>query len=187
MYVASPDDSRLPWITNLVKKLSKINLNVIKIDKSNYPADYRESKVTLQKLKEMADSVPGYYCYIHTKATTNPGYNINMWRMSCDWATICEWEKNVGMLNEGYDAVGPNLRPDSHIGIYPHFSGNYWWSKHNHIRTLDFSYLTDIHNKYLEEFWIGSNHSAKLGSTYECGHVAPYLVESEIDSYITIA
>lgn len=182
--VVSPENSRFEWIEKITKKFEKIKLERIVIDRKNFPTDYREEKITLQKLKEMAEDAPGYYCYFHTKGSTNQGYNIEMWRKSCDWATICKWKESVKMLNEGYDAVGPNLRPDSHIGKHPHFSGTYWWTTHKHILTLDYSYLTDVKERLLGEFWIGSNHSAKLGSTYECGHVAPYLVESEIDSYI---
>jgi hypothetical protein len=182
--VATPDKSRYSWIEKITKKFDKIRLERIEIDRTKYPDSYRESKITLQRLKNMAEETPGYYCYFHTKGSTNKGYNIEMWRKSCDWATICDWEKSIQMLKNGYDAVGPNLRPDSHIGKHPHFSGTYWWTTHKHINTLDYSYLTDVREKLLEEFWIGSNHSAKLGSTYECGHIAPYLVESEIDSYI---
>jgi len=182
--VATPDDSRLQWLENIANKYDKISLKIIKINKENYPKDYRESKISLKMLKEMADETPGYYCYFHSKATSNPGYNIEMWRKSCDWATICEWKKNIKMLDDGYDAVGPNLRYDTFLGRYPHFSGNYWWTTHNHIRTLNLDYLNDVHNKYLEEFWIGSNQESKLGCTFECGHNEPYLAETSVDSYI---
>ena len=184
MCVATPDESRLSWVEKITRNFKKIHLEVIRIDRSQYPSNFRESKITLQKLKESADTEPGYYCYFHTKATTNPGYKISMWRKSNDWGTICAWKTAIQMLNDGYDAVGPNLRYATFLGYFPHFSGTYWWTTDDHIKSLNFEYLTNTDNVYSEEFWIGSNHQANLGSTFECGSDAPYLIETEIDSYI---
>jgi hypothetical protein len=185
LHVASPQDSRIQWIKDLVSNYEKITVTVIKINRNDYPADYRESKITLMNLKKMAEEIDGYYCYFHTKGTTNQGYLIDMWRNSCDYATIHQWKKCIEMLDAEYDAVGPNLRYDTFLGYFPHFSGTYWWTTSNHIKTLDYKYLTNVDNKYLEEFWIGSNHKAQLGSTYECGHNEPYLIAAELSSYIT--
>jgi hypothetical protein len=183
-HIASPEDSRVDWALGILKPYSKINPTVVKIDRSQYPADYRESKVTLLNLKNMAERVKGYYCYFHSKGVSNQGYLIDMWRNSNDYATIYRWKENIEMLDSGYDAVGPNLRYDTFLGYYPHFSGTYFWTTSKHIKTLDHSYLENVDNKYLEEFWIGSNHTAQLGSTFECGHNEPYLTEASIDSYI---
>jgi hypothetical protein len=185
LHVSTPDETRIPWLVNLVSKYNKIITTVIKIDKGNYPPDYRESKITLMNLKKMADQEDALFCYFHSKGVSNHGYLIDLWRISCDYATVWEWKKNVNMLNDGYDAVGPNLRYDTFLGRFPHFSGCYWWSKSEYLRTLDFSYLTDVTNKYLEEFWIGSNANGKLCSTFECGHNEPYLIETTLDKYIT--
>lgn len=183
-HIASPDESRISWALDLVKKFTKIKPTVVRIDRSQYPADYRESKITLLNLQKMAEEVDGCYCYIHSKGVSNQGYLIDMWRNSSDYATIYRWKENIEMLDNGYDAVGPNLRYETFLGYYPHFSGTYFWATSKHIKTLDHSYLENLDNKYLEEFWIGSNHSAKLGSTFECGHNEPYLVESSINQYI---
>lgn len=185
-HIASPEDSRINWVLNLVKDYAKINPTIIKIDRSQYPSDYRESKITLQNLKKMAETIDGYYCYFHSKGVSNNGYLIDMWRNSCDYATICEWGKNIKMLDDGFDAVGPNLRYDTFLGRFPHFSGCYWWTTSDYIKTLNYTYLLDVDNKYLEEFWIGSNAKGNLGTTFECGHNEPYLVESTIDKYINL-
>lgn len=187
IYTSAPSGmlDNIEWLKKITKPFDKITISILDVDKTNLPADYRESKITLQFLEKFANENPGYYCFLHTKGIYNQGYNMDMWRISCDWSTIVNWEKNINLLQSNiYDAVGPNLRYNTFIGYYPHFSGNYWWSTDDHIKTLNSDYLTDIHNKYLEEFWIGSNHSAKLGSIYECGHEAPYLITSEIDSFI---
>jgi hypothetical protein len=186
MRVASPSPDRTEWVFNLVKEYKKINIQEISVDRSAYPPDWREEKITMLQLKKMADEEPGYYCYIHTKGISNRNYFVELWRHSSDYATIYEWEKNIRMLDEGFDAVGPNLRFHTHMGYYPHFSGTYFWSTHNYIRTLKEDWLTEVNNRFLVEFWIGSNENCKLGSTYECGEDAPYLVESSIDKYIKI-
>jgi len=186
LHISSPDKQRIQWLLDIVKDYSKIDTTVIEINKLAYPADYRESKITLQNLKKMADLIDGYYCYFHTKGVSNQGYLIDMWRNSCDYATICNWKSNIELLDLEYDAVGPNLRYDTFLGNFPHFSGCYWWTTHTHIRNLNTDYLYDISNKYLEEFWIGTNPKAKLGSIFECGHNEPYLIESSINTYIKL-
>lgn len=180
MRISSPDESRIPWVLNLVKNYKKIRPKSIKIDKSKYPAGFRESKLSILEMAETADKEAGYYCYFHTKGVSNSGYLIDMWRQSCDYATVYEWRKNIKMLDEGYDAVGPNLRYKPRA----HFSGTYFWSTHKYMRSLKKDFLLDVQDIFLEEFWIGTGKGAKLGSTFESGHEAPYLVESSINTYI---
>jgi hypothetical protein len=186
LHIASPEQSRIQWLLDITKEYKKIVPTVLRIDRSHFPPDYRESKMTLHNLKKMADKVDGYYCYFHSKGVSNQGYIIDMWRNSCDYATICDWKKNIKMLDDGYDAVGPNLRYNTFLGYYPHFSGCYWWSTSKYIKTLKEDYLIDVKNKYLEEFWIGSGIKPLLGSTFECGHNEPYLIESSINKYIKV-
>ena len=184
IHISSPIESRIQWVEDLVQRFSKIKTHRIEIDKSQYPDDYREEKLTMLALKETADKETGFYCYIHTKGVSNGGYNIDLWRQSSDWATIVDWQKNIDMLKDDYDAVGPNLRYDTHLGRFPHFSGTYFWSHSSYIRSLSKEWLEDVNNRFLVEFWIGSNVLAKLGSTFECGSDAPYLVETTINKYI---
>ena len=91
------------------------------------------------------------------------------------------------MLDEGYDAVGPNLRHHTHLGYYPHFSGTYFWTTHEYVRTLKKDWLVETQNIFLEEFWIGSGKNSKLGSTFECGMEHAYLSETKIDKYIKVS
>jgi len=184
LQVASPEKTRIDWIKDLVSSYSKINLTIIEIDKSEYHPDFHEMKIALQNLQKDAELNEGYYCWVHAKGVTNFGINIDLWRMSMDNVTIFDWRKNIKMLDEGFDAVGPNLRYDTFLGYYPHFSGAYFWAKSNYIKTLDKTYLINLENKYLGEFWIGSNHEGKLGSSFECGHEAPYAILTNINKYI---
>lgn len=197
LYISSSDEKKTAWLLNVIQKYDKIVPHIIDDEmKLRVPVGTRESMLTLQELSKMASVTPGYYCYIHTKSIYNTGLSQEefdkkeMWRLSMDYATIVEWEKNLEMLNwgnqDGFDAVGPNLRYDTHVGYHPHFSGTYWWTTHLHIRSLKDSYLSGNGAHLLEEFWIGSNSTAKLGSTFECGHREPYLIEATLDKYISI-
>jgi hypothetical protein len=189
IYVSAPAENKhnIRWVEKITNKFDKIKVNIIDIDKTNLPSEYRESKITLLEMRKFAESNDGYYCYFHTKGTHNIGYNISMWRISCDWALFGKWKTNIQMLmSDGYDAVGPNLRYNTFLGYYPHFSGNFWRANGEYLKKLNDEYLYDTKNKYLEEFWIGSNTNSKLGSVYECGQDAPYLIATEIDNFVKI-
>jgi hypothetical protein len=186
LHIASPNGDRIQWLLDIVKEYKKIIPTVIEIDKSQYPSDYRESKITLLNLKKMADEVEGYYCYFHSKGVSTREIFQDDWRNSCDWVTFCDWLPNIKMLDDGYDAVGPNYRRLDE-GYDPHFSGNYWWATHKHLRNLNTEFLVDTTNIFLEESWIGSNWGtieANLESTFECGSVYPPLIETTINKYI---
>jgi hypothetical protein len=182
IHISAPDPDRIPWLLDIVQYYSKIVPTVIEIDKSQYPDDYRESKITLLNLKKMADEVEGYYCYFHSKGVSTRHIFQDEWRNSCDWVTFCDWRPNIEMLDAGYDAVGPNYRRRID-GYHPHFSANYWWANHQHLKNLNFEYLENTTDIISEEFWIGSI-DANFGSTFECGSVMPPLIETTINKYI---
>lgn len=89
--------------------------------------------------------------YIHSKGIThnnqNPG--VNDWLDYMSYFNIQRHEQCMREL-EQCDAVGVNLQTEPHV----HFSGNFWWSKSSHIRTLN--NLTDpCYNG--PEWWIATN------------------------------
>lgn len=184
-----PTNKNYEWIYNIVKNYPKINIKKIQINRENYPSNFRESKITLRELSEDARNNNGVYGYIHTKGIVNTGDFITNWRLSMDYSIIVNWKLCLSFLEEGFSAVGPNLRFDTHVGYFPHFSGTYWWSNSDYIKTLNESYLYDTeflgHNNHLlEEFWIGSGKNPKLKSVFECGHNEPYLIDTTLDKYI---
>jgi hypothetical protein len=185
MYICGPEKEGHEWVLKITKPFEKINVIYFEVDKTNL-VNYREGKIVLKMVSEMAESQPGYYAFFHTKSLTNYDYYKELWRKSSDWQTICEWKKCTEMLDSGYDAVGPNYRQDTYVGFFPCFAGGYWWATSEHLTKLNMSYLEDTTNHLLEEFWIGSNPEGKYGSVWECGHEAPYLIESSIDTYIKI-
>lgn len=190
--ISSHDDSNTQWVLDLIKNYDKI-----------VPLVFEENdaeKSTLRYLVDSANNGDYYFYYFMTKnVATNTGMKSaitqeqiiknELWRTSMEYNTIDRWKECVSFMDEGYDAVGCNLRPDSHLGLHPHFSGNFWWAKSELVKTLNHTYLHDSEllggqNSLLAEFWIGSNLNAKLKSIFECGEVAPYRKETTFKEYI---
>jgi len=72
-----------------------------------------------------------YIYYIHSKAITRNTDSYNDWRILLNYFTITKWRLSVELLKY-YDTVGVNLKS------FPtkHYSGNFWWSKSEHINKL---------------------------------------------------
>ena len=190
--ISSNDDANTRWVLDLILPFGKIHPLVF--------TENHAEKSTLRYLKDKAEIGDCYFYYYMTKnVATNTGIKSNitqeqiikneLWRVSMEYNTIDRWKECVAYLDEGYDAVGCNYVPNSHVGNHPHFSGNFWWSKSEHINSLDHTYLYDKEllggcNALLAEFWIGSNHEAKLKEIFNCGEVAPYRKETTFNEYI---
>ena len=69
-------------------------------------------------------------------------------------------KKEIIDFLENYDTVGVNLQSG------PHYSGNFWWSKSSHIKTLN----KKIGSNYTDpEFWVTSKKDGKYLSLYLSG------------------
>ena len=79
-----------------------------------------------------------YLYYFHSKSVTRSEKCYNDWRKLCDYFTLTKWRLSVELL-EYYDCVGINIHNFPKI----HYSGNYWWSKSEHLNKL-----TDINDNY---------------------------------------
>lgn len=77
---------------------------------------------------------PVMYC--HTKGISNPDHmGKKYWRRAMSKSVIMGWRKCVAQLAD-YDAVGYNLHTPKHTGGTPiHFSGNWWWTRPEYIRS----------------------------------------------------
>jgi len=109
---------------------------------------------TLERLYE--DSVEASdnfsVLYIHTKGVRYNGTNVCVtdW---VDYLTYFNIEKHNDCLLhlQNNNVVGVNLVPTPS----PHFSGNFWWSQSDYIRTLDPK--IDESNYIAPELWIGQH------------------------------
>jgi hypothetical protein len=107
-------------------------------------------KFAINNFKQHLPQEPFYLYYFHTKGVSKP--ENTHWthrRQILNYYTLFKYEISLKLLKY-YDAVGVTLFRYPKI----HFSGNFWWSKSEHIYTLPYQ----IGNKYLEpEMYICTN------------------------------
>jgi hypothetical protein len=116
-------------------------------------------KYALNNFKKYLDG-DYYMYYIHSKSVTRKEKCYSEWRDLCDYFTIEKWHLNLKLL-EYYDCVGVNLKNFPKI----HFSGNYWWSRSDHLKKLK-----DVDDKYLSpEFYVCSYEKTNKICIFESG------------------
>jgi hypothetical protein len=156
--------------SNLIENIDLLNVCIVGNGSLNVSSNtkinvYRTDEVstgefyTLDKIKLFSDSssTNNKILYLHTKGVTTPNnVCIDEWREYMTYFNVCKYDKCLEYLNE-YDACGVDLVDTPQI----HFSGNFWWSNSEYIKTLptihDLKYkikpvLSVRHNC---EFWIG--------------------------------
>jgi hypothetical protein len=109
---------------DLLAKYSK--LKVISTTENLY------EKFAINNYKKYLQGNGNYYLfYIHTKGVSKSGKCFDDWTAFCDYFTIYKWRVSIELLKY-YDCVGTNLKN------FPkkHYSGNYWWSKSEHLNKL---------------------------------------------------
>lgn len=107
-------------------------------------------QATLHHLYEHALTEDFYVLYLHSKGVKHNQQNpyIQDWVDVLSYFNIQKHETCIQHLEE-YDAVGINLSSEP----CTHYSGNFWWSKSSHIRTLQKCTYTCYNSP---EFWITS-------------------------------
>lgn len=76
-----------------------------------------------------------YIGYAHLKGLSRSNLHdarARDWRHYLSYWTIERWEDNIKILNQGYDSAGVNWMTEP----WPHYSGNFWWARSTHIKTL---------------------------------------------------
>ena len=118
-----------------------------------------------------------YVYYIHTKSVTRTEKCYTDWRLLCEHFTITKWYLNVKLLDR-FDCVGTNLKNFPSI----HFSGNFWWSKSDHLKRLK-----DIDDRYLSpEMFICSLLETNYVSLFQ-SYITHGNKEFNEDNYITLS
>lgn len=134
-----------------------------------YP-DNKEETPTLKWIRDYAkDNPDDYIFYFHTKGITRMNQPTEDWRHYMEYFNIEKWQDCVTKLKEGWDACGVlfntvnsvSTRSGLPIGVFPHFSGGFWWATGKHINSLKHSFLEEK-NRYYREFWVGSNDRSKI-------------------------
>jgi hypothetical protein len=110
---------------------------------------------TLYYLHENSRHFDFNVLYIHSKGIQHNGTNpcVEDWVDYLTYFNIHLHEECLSRL-ETHNVVGVNLQPNENSQSKQHYSGNFWWSKSSHIRTLN----PNIGVKYTDpEYWITSN------------------------------
>lgn len=100
--------------------------------------------ITKQKIYKRSFDEEAFILYFHTKGITSITKhlkfgqmhllrNYQYWRYYLNWGVLENWESCLsGLHHENADVAGVNFMDHPS----PHFSGNFWWSRSEHIRKL---------------------------------------------------
>jgi ABC-type Fe3+/spermidine/putrescine transport system ATPase subunit len=150
IFITQYKDEDILMINNILNILNYNKIIIIKTSENLY------EKFAINNYKKYIKDKNYLLYYFHTKGLkqkNDPLINIfSSRRKILNFYTLEKYEINIKLL-ETYDAVGCALH------LYPkkHFSGNFWWSKHNYLKKL-----YTINDKYLSpEMYILSNKDCK--------------------------
>ena len=97
-------------------------------------SEYERPTLLHMRNKSESDDISTCYYYLHTKGISHFGnsneQNIIDWINLMLYWNIEKWEKAILVLNR-FNTYGCN-----YINHSNHYSGNFWWAKNSHIRTL---------------------------------------------------
>lgn len=101
--------------------------------------------------------------YLHTKGASLDGRvsSVDDWRHLMTHVVVERFEECLAALVH-HDAVGCELLSEPS----PHFSGNFWWARADHLRGLPPPPATTRH---AAEWWVLSNGSARALSLHDSG------------------
>lgn len=140
--------------------------------------DYKHYEFpTLNFLHSECHNKKQYVLYIHTKGASRPvnyrdGHNNHLDRMCLN--TIGNYEECINAICEEYDAAGLAFTSKP----FPHYSGNIWWSKSDHIIKLkkleygikNFNFCNDYPDRHDAEKWLCS----AAGNFYTLNYSDPF-------------
>lgn len=127
------------------------NKIVYKINKNQH----MEETETIKSLKDFALKNPEYkILYIHTKGVGKRSVLMDDWRKMMNYFCIENWKRCLDLLDKN-DTVGCNYMEKTWLGLYPHFSGNFWWVNSSYVDVLNHDFL-ETPRRWDREFWIGT-------------------------------
>ncbi len=135
----SNDVSQYDLFKNLINKYDNLNKWNIKI--------LNENNFEIDCINSLYDYCKNNNCkvlYFNNKGVTHDTQTTKSWREYMVHFNITKYKDAIEKL-EDYDAYGVDL----HTHPYLHYSGNFWWSKSEHIKKLDITtlYLDHFNNK----------------------------------------
>lgn len=104
--------------------------------------DAASENATMRWIYEIAQKTDANICYAHMKGITshdrhllknqvNQYVKYYYWRQYLNWGVLERWRECVAALND-HDIAGVNFQTDPS----PHYSGSFWWTTSDHIKSL---------------------------------------------------
>lgn len=127
-------------------------------------------RLTLHNLYDRSLQEDFHVLYLHTKGVTHSTLDqgIVIWREKMTHFLFHYMTIALHQLeHDKADAIGIDFLREKPRQYSTHYSGNFWWSKSSHIRTL----YIPIRGDYLApEMWICSRGDGKYASLYQTPH-----------------
>ncbi len=130
------------------------------------PEDKSGERFTLMNIHKFIsphDSV----LYIHTKGVTKlpPSENVFFWNLYMEYHLIKHYQLCLEVLHQA-DVVGLDFYEKS----LPHFSGNFWWARGDHLLKLT-EYANEKGDKYAyTETWVCGGHDGLTPRLAQLAH-----------------
>lgn len=149
LYVTGKREEDIDFFEDIKYLSSKI-----KIFEHKEPVFFNEAD-TFNHLKNRVDKFENNtkILYAHTKGTSYPAsqlkLNVSCWVRYMDLFLIAKWKECVDILDT-HDTCGIFLSKESPV----HYSGNFWWTNSDYIKTLPYITKESIKDLNRGEFWI---------------------------------
>jgi len=166
------DDHRNYTLTNCVKKLLKARVELIAkgteiefIDPSLYECN------TLQSLRLWCDShKSAIVFYLHNKGFSHIGQGpifqfAKEWQEYMMFFLFERWQLCANSLTRGAATCGVKKTGRRHFAWLRHYSGNFWWSRCDHVVRIQNPCPVGKFLRHAAEFWLISDNSLLRNET----------------------
>lgn len=126
---------------------------------------------TLYRLYKAAHESDAALFYLHTKGVSSGTPDARDHRKRMESVVLDNFRSCIALLND-YDMTGIDWRLSGFGLPNPHFGGNFWWARSEHIRRLPDPTQLDTRDRYQAEFWIG-----------KCDKLRPFELHSAGDPF----
>ena len=127
----------------------------------------------IERIRLIAEKAPNAkILYLHTKGVTHyrspTEQNVRLWRQYLEYFAITQWKACVEAL-ESFDLCGVDWIDGAEWLKHPefHFSGNFWWSRADYLRTCKGTFAR--HGRWDCEYFIGSGDHPRVKSFHQSG------------------
>jgi hypothetical protein len=130
------------------------------------PEDTRGERLTLMSIHKYI-SPQDKVLYLHTKGVTKlpPSENVFFWNFYMEYHLLKNYMQCLEALDHA-DVVGLDFYPQS----LPHFSGNFWWARGDHLLKLKAQDTIEGDKYMCTETWVCGGHDGLTPILEMLGH-----------------